>query len=140
MDGVLPAQAEPQVCELCQGVGGAKCFGCGGSGRMEVGIAASLKNPESPLMLMCVPEVGIARKGTGQSPSFKGCCARSRTWRCKAGCQGAVQFQVVIRHARSRVCACGRILKAAHHSCASQGMAWSALPIPRHPMCCHAVH
>ena len=34
---MLPnAQGGPQTCDLCQGVGGAKCFGCGATGRMEV--------------------------------------------------------------------------------------------------------
>lgn len=26
---------DPQMCDLCQGVGGAQCFGCDGTGRME---------------------------------------------------------------------------------------------------------
>ena len=29
-------QGEPKVCDLCQGVGGAKCFACSGSGLSTV--------------------------------------------------------------------------------------------------------
>ena len=35
---VCRVQGGPQTCDLCQGVGGAKCFGCGATGRMEVRI------------------------------------------------------------------------------------------------------
>ena len=42
------AQAGPQTCDLCGGVGGASCFGCRGSGRMEVGPAAWVGGARQP--------------------------------------------------------------------------------------------
>eukprot|EP00193_Tetraselmis_chui_P019358 CAMPEP_0177792060 /NCGR_PEP_ID=MMETSP0491_2-20121128/24306_1 /TAXON_ID=63592 /ORGANISM="Tetraselmis chuii, Strain PLY429" /LENGTH=157 /DNA_ID=CAMNT_0019314415 /DNA_START=178 /DNA_END=651 /DNA_ORIENTATION=- len=29
-------KGEPELCEGCEGTGGAKCFGCGGTGRLEI--------------------------------------------------------------------------------------------------------
>lgn len=61
---------EPVVCDLCQGTGGVKCFGCGGDGKMNLISRDQLydqtQNPRrDPLGRTTNPRMCKVCKGTG---------------------------------------------------------------------------